>query len=517
MRIRHCSSLRSLWFAGIVLLFFTPSGQAQSTSCPVPSPGTHCGVSVGISPFVTGGVFGGFQSNPGTGVSAPITITFSPPVASVSVTALDPDFPGNRMDAFNASGGLVSSAPFVGDGTPGVFTTSTATVTGAGIARVVLVPAPAEFVAYNGLSFAPGGPKIEITLVPEPPGNQYIIAASPGMPTIQAKARVVGVSPDPTPTMTFTWTANLTVHENVPSRDVDFASDIVQNATTTGEALYTLQFNDSSAFRGGNLKLKATATVNGNPLTGETPAGLRIVGTNPQRTTFQGYIDQQNVAMGHGLSQADVQDVLKRIACQESGGQRQFTAAANGGIGPALISFDDGIGLFQITNSPCDPFAGCRNVMFNWQENADAGIRAFREKVGIAVGYPGRVRRNQQYQDFIENVINPQREAAGRRPIPGTPAPGWTTNGVIGSNPPNELLEDSVRGYNGFAGTNQFGLALHEFTPDTDFLLNATDQDLRGINNDARVWRRVPAADRPATGDPDYFNRVRMRTPQCGG
>jgi hypothetical protein len=92
----------------------------------------------------------------------PITVTFSPPVASVSVTALDPDFPGNRMDAFDTSGALIGSASFTGDGRPGVFTTSTVTLTGAGIARVVLVPAPAEYVAYDNLSFAPSAvPKLQ--------------------------------------------------------------------------------------------------------------------------------------------------------------------------------------------------------------------------------------------------------------------------------------------------------------------------------------------------------------------
>jgi hypothetical protein len=140
-------------------------------------------VSVGISPFVTGGVFGGFQSNPGTGVSAPITITFSPAVTSVSVTALDPDFPGNRIDAFDAGGGLVGSAPFVGDGRPGVFTTSTATVTGAAIARVVLVPAPAEFVAYNGLSFATGGPLIRAALGSDPSSGETTEAKASGTKT----------------------------------------------------------------------------------------------------------------------------------------------------------------------------------------------------------------------------------------------------------------------------------------------------------------------------------------------
>lgn len=166
MDIRHRISLRIVWFAGIGLFLFTSLGKAQPSSCSVPSPGTYCGVSVGISPFVTGGPFGGFQSRPGTGASVPISVTFSPPVASVSVTALDPDFPGNRMDAFDTAGGLVSSAPFAGDGTPGVFTTSTVTLTGGGIARVVLVPAPADFVVYDGLSFTPSGGTLAVQCTP---------------------------------------------------------------------------------------------------------------------------------------------------------------------------------------------------------------------------------------------------------------------------------------------------------------------------------------------------------------
>jgi hypothetical protein len=162
MHVRHRLSLRIVGFTGIGLLLFTSLGKAQPSSCSASSPGTYCGVSVGISPFVTGGPFGGFQSKPGTGVSLPITLTFSPPVASVSITALDPDFPGNRMDAFGTAGTLIGSASFTGDGTPGVFTTSTVTVTGAGIARVVLVPAPAEYVAYANLSFTPSpSPKLQ--------------------------------------------------------------------------------------------------------------------------------------------------------------------------------------------------------------------------------------------------------------------------------------------------------------------------------------------------------------------
>ncbi len=155
MDVRHRMFLRTIGFTGIGLFLFTSLGKAQPSGCSVPSPGRYCGVSVDISPFATGGPFGGFQSKPGTGVQLPISITFSPPVASVSVKALDPDFAGNRMDAFDTAGGLIASAPFAGDGTPGVFTTSTVTLTGAGIARVVLIPAPADYVAYDHLSFTP--------------------------------------------------------------------------------------------------------------------------------------------------------------------------------------------------------------------------------------------------------------------------------------------------------------------------------------------------------------------------
>jgi pimeloyl-ACP methyl ester carboxylesterase len=161
MDIRRSRSLRILGFAGIGLFLLTSLAKAQPSSCSVPSPGTYCDVSVGISPFATGGPFGGFQSESGTGVMHPITVTFSPAVASVSATALDPDFPGNRMDAFDTAGALIGSASFTGDGRPGVFTTSTVSLAGAGIARVVLVPAPAEYVAYN-LSFTPSAtPKLQ--------------------------------------------------------------------------------------------------------------------------------------------------------------------------------------------------------------------------------------------------------------------------------------------------------------------------------------------------------------------
>ncbi len=96
-------------------------------------------VTASIVPFFTGGPFGGFQSKPGTGVQRTITITFSGPVSSVTITALDPDFFGNRAEARNASGALVASQGFAFDNTPGELTTSTVTLTAPGIIRVLLM------------------------------------------------------------------------------------------------------------------------------------------------------------------------------------------------------------------------------------------------------------------------------------------------------------------------------------------------------------------------------------------
>ncbi|MBI4543279.1 MAG: hypothetical protein HY705_09625, partial [Gemmatimonadetes bacterium] len=128
---------------------------AQEGECLVPAPGTHCGVSVTITPYVTGGPFGGFQSGPGTGASSTIRVGFSPTVSGVTITVLDPDFAGNRMVALDANGNTIGSVAFAGDNSPGQFTTSTGTVSAIDIAAVLLVPASGDYVAYDGLSFLP--------------------------------------------------------------------------------------------------------------------------------------------------------------------------------------------------------------------------------------------------------------------------------------------------------------------------------------------------------------------------
>jgi len=371
---------------------------------------------------------------------------------------------------------------------------------------------------YFSVRSLPNAGSIGITLVPSPSNGQYVITSTPSMPTIRARAQVLGIEPDPTPGTIFTWTASLRVHENasgskthpVPAHDVDFGdSDIVQKVTTTGSGLYTLTLKDPSMFRGGMLQLAATASVNGVQISGTTDPGLEVVGTNPDRSTIEAIIDQGSYAVGNGLSASDVSDALKRIACQESTQEEFF------GTGLPIISSDNGVGLFQITSCPCDPFQACRNVMFDWINNVQEGTMCLSQKAGPANGYPAALRFDPQYISYIKYTINPKRLAAGRRPIDtskGAPAPGFTATGLLEyplvEHPPNQLLEDAVRGYNGFSG-HYLDTHLHEFVPDAMFLQNASIPQLAT----PLVWKRVPAAMRPTGGA--YVADVAAHDPGC--
>ena len=107
-----------------------------------------------LDPYVTGGPFGGFQSASGTGYQTPITVRFTHPQSSVTVTALDPDYAGNYIAALNGSGSELARSYFAYDGTPGVFTSSTQSVYAPGsIYNVALVNHRSDYIAYDGLSF----------------------------------------------------------------------------------------------------------------------------------------------------------------------------------------------------------------------------------------------------------------------------------------------------------------------------------------------------------------------------
>lgn len=385
-----------------------------------------------------------------------------------------------------------------------------------------------------------GTPTIQISLTPAPPSDEYLITSTPTMPVIQATAAVINVTPDPTPTTTFTWTATLTIDENGGTgATVDYSDDIVQNTTTTGSATYTLTFTDPSFFEGGTLTLTATAMVNGQTLTASTPSDLVIDGTNPQRSTIQSAIITQVPSHSfYGLQNGNVDDVVQRIACRESG-QIQFDAAANGGQGAPLVASDNGIGIMQITQSSPDLFVTKPEVVFDWQTNTTLGVTTYQTKVKSALAYPASLRNDNDitdpdsYQYYVTHTINPARVVAGLMPITILPAPNFTTAGNLGSNPPNQLLEDGVRGYNGFAGTPVFDTnVLHEFIPNATFLMTVPNAQLSTLSTNPNVWARVcsvPGAGllygpvnssncstaRGTSGDPVYVNNVAANPPLC--
>jgi hypothetical protein len=362
-------------------------------------------------------------------------------------------------------------------------------------------------------------PTIQVNLVPSPQNNIYVIDATPTMPSIGATAEIVGLSPDPTSTTTFTWTADLGIgigNGTIVSLD----QYIVQNSSTTGNQIFNLGLVDPIEVLGGNLVIKASATVNGALLEGQSPP-LAINGANPETSDVQNAIDAGVLNYSFCGNSGDYQDALKRVACKESG-QRQFDGSPNGGIGPALVRFDGGVGIFQIVSAgtatqPYDPFQD-PTVIFNWKANVNEGIAVFQEKNGMALYYPGQLRGSSAYQDFIENNINRRRMAKGLAPLPSAPAPDFSTTGLVGSLPPDQLLEDSVRGYNGYWGPQRFGLPLHEFLPDEAFLLTVPDSELQDLPSSPNVWRRVPAIERGSEdGDPNYVEDVIDQSPLCNG
>jgi hypothetical protein len=65
----------------------------------------------------------------------------------------DPDYVGNAVVAKDINGTTVDSVAVAGDGMPFVPSSAPATVTGTGIRSIELIPAPADFVTYDGASF----------------------------------------------------------------------------------------------------------------------------------------------------------------------------------------------------------------------------------------------------------------------------------------------------------------------------------------------------------------------------
>lgn len=332
-------------------------------------------------------------------------------------------------------------------------------------------------------SFRSGGtPGIELEIL-SPLANfpNFIISGNtldPKMPEIAMQARITGKTPDPTPDTIFTWRVTLSFVAN------EYNCGIARYNTRHPDIIRSYPCGDFTlvftAIRGGNLTIEVNAVVDSLPLTVKT-TGLRIIGQNPHRNILSAEIPN---------------NILKRIAQQESV-LKQFVADADGGKGPCpLFTRDGGVGLFQITNPEATPETP--DQIWSWKANLSGAIKLYNEKSALARGYRGKVMASSGYQTLVSRY-NARRLAAKQEPIAITLA-----------NYSSEQLErDTIRGFNGYGGKGQFGLWMHEYRVPIDAAGNLiVTLDTAGALTGTVQWEQVPVADRPRSGDPNYVNKV---------
>lgn len=336
--------------------------------------------------------------------------------------------------------------------------------------------------------FARQTPLPSIRLIAPAAGTRFAIDGNAAMPVIVARAEIVGLPTRTAASLPLTWTVRLRFTASVcphgPARNINHP-----DITRTGVGhTFRIPF---ALVRGGSLTITVAAVIDGRHVEAHS-SRLDVRGTNPTSTAL-------NAALPH--------DALRKIARQESGGGRQFAAAAGGGVGKCPLWSGDnlgGVGIMQITvPRPTD------DQVWSWRENVAEGVRIFNQKVAAARGYPAQVRRSRAFHSLVSQ-FNLARRKQGLAAIP-VDLPDFTTGDFNGNLQQLEL--DSIRGFNGFGGRDHFGLHLHEFRValDAHGQLRA-NVDAAGTRGTA-IWERVPVAARPQTfGDPNYVNHVLAQT-----
>jgi hypothetical protein len=135
--------------------------------------------------------------------------------------------------------------------------------------------------------------------------------------------------------------------------------------------------------------------------------------------------------------------------------------------------------------------------VWSWMANMTKGQAILKEKEGIARAYPDKVRRSTGFQALLTK-FHQDRQKAGKPALTVT-LPEFNVE---------QLRLDAIRGYNGFAGTDRFGLNLHEFRVPVDASGNLMVTEEPGGKTAVITWQQVPASDRPSTGDRHYVTHV---------
>ena len=316
-----------------------------------------------------------------------------------------------------------------------------------------------------------------------PTANQaFLIDASPAMPTIQAKVKIVNAPPGAEAHTTFTWDVDVQFNprtENCshgPNRNLALT---VPSAQQVGDT-HSITF---PSFAGGRLTVKVSALVLGQKLTAQV-AGT-IAGTNPQIAALR-------AAIGND-------DTLARIGFHESG-YHQFNGATNGGTSMcAFWSRDNlgGVGLFQLT-VPAPSVA----QVWDWTANLAGGQTHLGNTRANARGFPHQLAARPSFRAAVD-TINQQRVTAGQARLTVT-IPPWTAE---------QTEDDAIRGFNGYGDQHDFfGGVLREFRLVMQGNLPALNVN-EGNHTATTIWERVPVGERGTSGEPNYVNSVRNTHP----
>jgi hypothetical protein len=413
--------------------------------------------------------------------------------------------------------------------------------------RGIIVNMPAD--DYDILTVnAP--PRLEITVPAGREATAYILHEADGFPSrpplYGVSAKVVGVTPDPTPTTTFRWKLRV----QYDTKEINFRSkEVVWERVAQGGALPPDFFeacgkmvgetsavtDDRACVAGGNLLFEVRATVNGKELMASKEGPVLLAGNNPPKSAIQ-------ARLTYGT--AEQTEWLQKMACWESqllisgipfvSGQRQFAGPDYPQfyqhLGEPLMNTigDGGAGIMQITIP-----RPTSSELWDWRANVDRGKDIFDEKLygtwkdstrtervrNGADDYPQNVRTSDGF-DAIKKATNEWRQSQGLEPLVDIVVPDF---GMYNVEEPdgtrmmrNLLVEDAVRGFNGWAGTGQFGFARHEFRlkTTTGRLEVENEQVVNGRRMADAIWIRVPPDER--TINKTYVNDVRTRTtPLC--
>jgi hypothetical protein len=343
----------------------------------------------------------------------------------------------------------------------------------------------------------------------------------PTMPTIPAK--VLGILPS-LQNVPVEWVIridyNTRQNQTISLRDE-------YSMKTTGDKLPTDFFQQVGAVRGGNLTIYAKVTfpsgavISSEPRTdvkihlGDQPDGTRVVNRLAMGT--------ETLPDGTQIDGPTLTSWIRAIACKESHQHHNAESNSPGTfqyLGEPKMNMigDGGIGLMQRTPIGFErKYPAVKDWLWNWRANVDEGIRQFRqEKLRTAYGYPTNVLNSTGFAEALANT-NRYRQSISLPPLNRMRVPSFSSE---------QLLLDGVRGYNGFAGTDPFGLNLHEYrlktqTTSYGLIINWENEgpDPQDPTKPAAwaVWERVPASDRPDSGLKDYVEAVRAYVNQpCG-